>query len=75
MAEEPCYLGTKGTGSTPFLQTLDHDERHTAHTREIGADQPGRVFQSVGKRRGSVAQTDWHEQGEVEFAGHVAMLL
>jgi protein required for attachment to host cells len=44
-------------------------------THEQGADRPGRAFSSVGPRRSSVSQTDWHQLEEHRFAEQVAATL
>jgi protein required for attachment to host cells len=44
-------------------------------THEQGTDRPGRAFSSVGARRSSVSQTDWHQLEEHRFAEHVAATL
>ncbi len=42
-------------------------------THEQGTDQPGRAFTGAGgQRRGSVAQSDWHDLEERHFARTVA---
>ena len=42
-------------------------------THEQGTDRPGRAFKSAGThRRGGMADTDWHELGEHEFARRAA---
>ena len=43
-----------------------YDEPNPA-THEQGAAPPGRTHQSMGHRRGAVAQTDWHDEAEHAF--------
>jgi protein required for attachment to host cells len=40
-------------------------------TSQQGTDRPGRSFQSVGRVRSAMEQTDWHEQAERAFAREV----
>lgn len=40
-------------------------------THEQGSDRPGRAFQSVGRMRSAMEQTDWHELGEMRFVAQV----
>lgn len=44
-------------------------------TRDQGTDRPGRAFQSVGKIRSALEQTDWHELEEKRFIGQVISVL
>ena len=44
-------------------------------THEQGTDRPGRAFSSVGARRSSISQTDWHKLEEHRFAEQVAAAL
>ena len=41
-------------------------------TRELGADRPGRVHESLGASRSSVRAPDWHEVAEADFIRSVA---
>ncbi len=53
-------------------EVLDHPD---PKTREIGTDEPGRSFSSVGHGRSAMEQADWHTQEEERFlhrlAGHL----
>jgi protein required for attachment to host cells len=44
-------------------------------THELGTDQPGRSFSSVGSGRSAMEQTDWHEQEEQRFLAKLAARL
>lgn len=47
----------------------------TAHlsSKDLGSDKPGRAFESVGRTRHAIEEkSDFHEKGEVEFAGTIA---
>jgi protein required for attachment to host cells len=44
-------------------------------THEQGSDRPGSSHSSVGPRRSSVSQTDWHDLEEHKFAHDVAATL
>ena len=44
-------------------------------TQEQGSDRPGSSHSSVGPRRSSVSQTDWHDLEEHKFAHDVAATL
>jgi protein required for attachment to host cells len=44
-------------------------------THEQGTDKPGRVYASVGNRRGAAETTDWHDLEEHRFARDVAAAL
>ena len=65
----------EGDEKYPVLETVSHEERADPATREQGSDRPGRSFASMGDRRSSYEETDWHEQGEERFAIHAAQML
>jgi len=44
-------------------------------TGKQGADRPGRTFQSVGRQRSAMEQTDWHRLGKERFAHEIAAAL
>jgi protein required for attachment to host cells len=64
-----------GTRSTPNLQVRETREQATSRTSDMGSERPGRVHESAGGGRSSVAQTDWHDQGERDFLGALASRL
>ena len=57
------------------LKTREVREHADPKTHELGTDEPGRAFSSVGSGRSAVEQTDWHVQEENRFlqklAGHL----
>jgi protein required for attachment to host cells len=68
-------LENKGDAAHPDLHTLDATEIKDPPTSAIGADRPGRVYQSVGQSRSAVEQTDWHDREEDAFLHAVAARL
>ena len=44
-------------------------------TRDLGAERPGRVHESLGSSRSAVQSPDWHQQAEAEFLRGVAHAL
>ena len=49
------------------LKTREVQEHADPKTPDLGADEPGRSFSSVGNGRSAVEQTDWHRQEEDRF--------
>jgi protein required for attachment to host cells len=64
----------KGNEREPKFELLAEESRKTPSTAELGGDQPGRTFQSMGSARGAYETTDWHQQAEDEFAEEMAEL-
>jgi protein required for attachment to host cells len=67
----------ENTGDEKFLnlhakETYEHPDLPT-HLQ--GSAPPGVSYQSVGRRRSSVAQTDWHDQAERTFLHQLAKRL
>ena len=60
-------LANAGDEMFPNLQVKETHEHASPRTSEQGTDKPGRVHESAGVGRSSVAQTDWHERDEREF--------
>jgi protein required for attachment to host cells len=54
------------------LRTVEVLEHKVPATHDIGSDEPGRSFSSVGHGRSSFDQTDWHDQEERRFLRHLA---
>lgn len=73
--EKLLLFRNKGDETYPVLETLLHEEQPHSSTREQGSDHPGRSISSVGPRRSSYGETDWHRQGEERFAIHAAKVL
>ena len=66
-------LQNVGDAMFPNLKTLEVYEQESLATHEIGSDKPGRAFSSAGHAaRGSVEQTDWHNQAEQVFLTQLA---
>ena len=49
------------------LKTREVQEHADRKTSDLGTDEPGRSFSSVGSGRSAVEQTDWHRQEEDRF--------
>jgi protein required for attachment to host cells len=65
-------LENVGDNVFPNLKTLEVFEEHHPATHETGADNPGRVHESVAAGRAAVGQTDWHDRGEEAFLTRLA---
>jgi protein required for attachment to host cells len=64
----------KGNEREPNFELLAEEHQKAPSTADLGDDQPGRTFQSVGSTRGAYEGTDWHQQQEDEFAEEMAAL-
>jgi protein required for attachment to host cells len=60
-------LQNVGDSKFPNLKTIEVHEHEDLKSRELGTDAAGRAFASVGSARGSMEETDWHEQAERSF--------
>jgi protein required for attachment to host cells len=60
-------LKNKGDAKFPNLRTLETHQHSDLSTHEQGAGPPGRSYQSVGRARSAMSQTDWHDEGERAF--------
>ena len=62
-------LMLENAGDEKFLnlKTREVQEHAVPKTSDLGTDQPGRSFSSVGSGRSAVEQTDWHRQEEDRF--------
>ena len=66
-------LENVGDAKFPNLKTIKVFEQKDLATHELGADAPGRAFSPAGHgSRGTIEQTDWHDQAERDFLVHVA---
>ena len=65
-------MRNEGDADYPNLQTEHVFEQDNPPTREQGTDKPGRSYASVGGRRSSMEQADWHELEEQRFAKDAA---
>ena|SRR5579863_10057390 len=71
-------LVLRNEGDAQFLDLKTErvfNDRKNPSTHEQGADRPGSSHSSVGPRRSSVTQTDWHDLEEHKFAHEVAAAL
>lgn len=60
-------LENKGDAEYPKLETREHFEHKSDATHVQGSSAPGRAFSTAGGRRGSVEQSDFHDQDERIF--------
>jgi protein required for attachment to host cells len=62
-------LVLENAGDEKFLnlKTREVQEHADPKTSDLGTDEPGRSFSSVGSGRSAVEQTDWHRQEEDRF--------
>ncbi len=58
----------RGNDVAVDLEMVEHDAKHGASTSEIGADKPGRSFNSKGKSRSAHETSDYHQVAEDDFA-------
>jgi len=65
-------LENVGDEMFPNLKTREVYQHRDAKTQEIGTDEPGRSFQSVGTARSAMEQTDLHSQEEDRFLTRLA---
>lgn len=64
-----------GQGLAPKLRLIEEERDVVPPTSEIGADRPGRSFQSTGSHRSAYEQTDFHQAMEDRFTGHACARL
>jgi protein required for attachment to host cells len=60
-------LENRGDEKFPNLRKTEVHHHQDFPTRQLGADAPGRVYQSVGGARSSVEQPDLHDAEERKF--------
>ena len=68
-------LENAGDAKFPNLKTVEVLEQKDLTTRELGTDEPGRTYSSVGHGHSSYEQTDWHDRAEEAFLHHLAQHL
>jgi protein required for attachment to host cells len=68
-------LENNGDVKFPNLHTRETREHPDLPTHLLGSSPPGVSHQSVGNRRSSVEQTDWHDQAERSFLHELAKRL
>jgi protein required for attachment to host cells len=65
-------LENTGDEKFPNLKTLEVFEQKDLATHELGAEKPGRAYSPAGHGvRGTIEQTDWHDQAERDFLVHL----
>jgi len=65
-------LENAGDEKFPNLKTLEVFEQKDLATHELGAEKPGRAYSPAGHGvRGTIEQTDWHDQAERDFLVHL----
>jgi protein required for attachment to host cells len=65
-------LENTGDAKFPNLKTLEVFEQKDLATHELGAQKPGRAFSPAAHgSRGTIEQTDWHDQAERDFLVHL----
>ena len=66
-------LQNVGDAKFPTLKTIEVFEQKDLATHELGAEPPGRAFSPAGHgSRGTIEQTDWHDQAERQFLAQLA---
>jgi protein required for attachment to host cells len=65
----------KGNVRQPSLELMVQERRITPSTAELGDDQPGRTFQSMGYRRGAYEAVDLHQLIEDTFIKEMGEML
>ncbi len=69
-------LENAGDAKFPNLKTIKVFEQKDLATHELGADAPGRAFSPAGHgSRGTIEQTDWHDQAERAFLAQLVQHL
>ena len=69
-------LENAGDAKFPNLKTIKVFEQKDLATHELGAEPPGRAFSPAGHgSRGTIEQTDWHDQAERTFLAHLVQQL
>jgi protein required for attachment to host cells len=69
-------LENAGDAKFPNLKTIKVFEQKDLATHELGADAPGRAFSPAAHgSRGTIEQTDWHDQSERAFLAQLAQHL
>ena len=65
-------LENVGDEKFPNLKTLEVFEQKDLATHDLGAEKPGRAYSPAGHGvRGTIEQTDWHDQAERDFLVHL----
>ena len=64
-----------GKDFAPRLELVEEKEERSPRTAQLGTDQPGRTFQSMGKGRAAYETSDFHQMAEDAFATEAAARL
>ncbi|WP_448579608.1 host attachment protein [Thermaurantiacus sp.] len=65
----------KGREFEPELELLEQEQAEWPKTSDLGADRPGRAFESSGSRRSAYEVTDIHDKAEEQFVTAAAKRL
>lgn len=65
----------RGKDFDPKLELIEQARDVAPRTSDIGTDQPGRGFQSMGGHRAAYEQTDYHQLLEDKFAAEASAKL
>lgn len=57
----------RGREFEPDLELLEQEQAEWPKTSDLGADRPGRAFESSGSRRSAYEVTDIHDRAEEQF--------
>ena len=63
-------LRNAGSRINPDLKVVSQEEKQVLASREVASDSPGKTHSSLGQRRSSFEETDWHSQAEDSFVRH-----
>lgn len=61
-----------GDRAYPKFETRETFQHETLRTRDLGTDEPGRVWSSAAGRRATVEPTDFHALEEAQFLADLA---
>ncbi|MFQ3595090.1 MAG: host attachment protein [Sphingomonadaceae bacterium] len=62
----------RGTPFDPDLELIEQEAADFPKTSELGADRPGRAFESVGARRSAYEMTDIRDKVEEDYCRDIA---
>ncbi|CAN5494705.1 host attachment protein [soil metagenome] len=69
------FFKNEGDVAAPRFKIVEQREQDSAATRDQGSSSPGTNHESMGARRSSYEQTDFHQQDEDQFAVDAADML
>ena len=71
--KKALVLNNVGDAKFPNLKTMEVFEQKDLPTHDLGAQKPGRAFSPAAHgSRGTIEQTDWHDQSEQAFLTKLA---